>query len=319
MSNNSIAIKIVSILGGILGSIAFVGFLLLAGLYDSELAQLVFGTLIIITAIWLDKKYNSVLLDTISISGYLIGGLLLGIGLAQLEVPVTVICVVYMLIGISTLNFTQNVALSLVALLCIHGSILGMILINELSELIDLYTPLLAVGTVFVYLCNGWFHSAGARFEKLYLPIRTAITLAFLSCLYLSSTSYLLIGSPVWSLAASVCIIACILYYLQYTLKQLQSEYAGQIKLLVLCAFILLPTLFAPSISGALLILLLGFGFHYRTGLVLGILNTIYFISRFYYDLGLTLLIKSILLIVSGVFFLFFYFLLTRKIIPNEK
>jgi len=58
---------------------------------------------------------------------------------------------------------------------------------------------------------------------------------------------------------------------------------------------------------------------NYKTGLAIGIISIIYFISQYYYDLSLTLLTKSIILFVSGMMFLLFYFFTAKNLSTNEK
>ena len=50
---------------------------------------------------------------------------------------------------------------------------------------------------------------------------------------------------------------------------------------------------------------------------VLAIIALIYFVSRYYYDLNLTLLTKSIVMMVSGVLFLIAFALLRKKLNPR--
>jgi uncharacterized membrane protein len=83
--------------------------------------------------------------------------------------------------------------------------------------------------------------------------------------------------------------------------------------------FVLLPTVFSPAISGAILLILLSFYVNYKTGLVLGVAAFLYFISQYYYDLNLTLLTKSILLFSSGVLFIALYLFTHKKLTTNEK
>src|SRR5690606_29838535 len=72
-------IKILSILGGFLSTLAFLGFLVLAGLYDSELGLVIFGVIFIIAALWINKVLHSLLLDTASICVYIVGYVLLAL------------------------------------------------------------------------------------------------------------------------------------------------------------------------------------------------------------------------------------------------
>jgi len=85
-NNSSLTIKVLSIFGGFFGTLAFMGFLALAGLYNSELGLVLFGIGFIVFAIWLNKTNDKLIIDTFSISLYLSGFVLLIFGLAELEV-----------------------------------------------------------------------------------------------------------------------------------------------------------------------------------------------------------------------------------------
>ena len=316
----SLPIKIISIIGGILSSCAFVGFLSFAGLYDSALAQLIFGIVFIAGAIWLDKQYNTILLDTISISLFLIGGILIGMGLYEFGVSETFTYLIFIAIAALSLYLTQNPVLALVAMLSIHASIIAILFSNNLYEILLGYTPLLAATCYFVYTHHSWFVQQGGKLAQLYPAIRTASTLSFLSALYLLAIRMSTPISPQLFWIASIGIIGTILYQVSRLYKQFKPEETSPpIVLLLLITLLLLPTLFAPAISGAILVVLLGFQFGYNKGFVLGILSGIYFISQYYYDLSFTLLTKSILLLISGALFLVLYFFLNKKLSPNEN
>jgi hypothetical protein len=319
-AQQSLPIKIISIIGGILSSCAFVGFLAIAGLYDSALAQLIFGIGFIAGAIWLDKQYNSILLDTISISLFLIGGILIGIGLNEFGVSETLTYLIFIAIAAISLYLTQNQVLALVAMLSIHASIIAILFSNNLYEILLGYTPLLAATCYFVYTHHSWFVQQGGKLAQLYPAIRTASTLSFLSELYLLGIRMTTPISPQLFWIASVGTIGTILYQVNGLYKQFNPEETNPpIAHLLLITLLLLPTLFAPAISGAILVVLLSFQFGYKTGFVLGILSGIYFISQYYYDLSFTLLTKSILLLISGALFLVLYFFLHKKMSPNEN
>ncbi len=56
--NQSMTIKILSVFGGLLASLAFLGSLFIAGLYNSEFGLLIFVTICIAGALWLKKDYD---------------------------------------------------------------------------------------------------------------------------------------------------------------------------------------------------------------------------------------------------------------------
>ena len=119
---------------------------------------------------------------------------------------------------------------------------------------------------------------------------------------------------------SSMVTIASVVFILSRIIKVYELENINiKIVAYVAVAFILLPTLFAPAISGALLILLLCFLINHKTGLVTGIISFIYFISQYYYDLHFTLLVKSIILFSIGILCLLIYIFIIKKIESNES
>lgn len=109
--------------------------------------------------------------------------------------------------------------------------------------------------------------------------------------------------------------------YLKY-----KSVHAG---LFVSCLFVLggLSTfnsedwMLSPLIylCGSLLLILLCFHYTYKKEFAASILLFIFTVSKFYYDLNLTLLTKSMLLFFTGIVFIIAWFLFTQKGKRHEK
>jgi len=80
-----------------------------------------------------------------------------------------------------------------------------------------------------------------------------------------------------------------------------------------------LPSLLAPGIMAALLVLLLGHQYGDRIMMTLGVLTIYGFIGQFYYSLATSLLLKSIIMMASGVVLLIGWALLRRQVpLPTE-
>ena len=144
-NKSSLAIKVLSIFGGFLATLAFLGFLAIAGLYESEFGLLIFGIGFIISAIWLNKVYDKLIIDTFSISTYVIGFALLAFGLLELNVDENIVTILISMIAFTSLFITQNYILSFISVLTITGSFLTLIISNDLYNLIHLY---IAVNTL---------------------------------------------------------------------------------------------------------------------------------------------------------------------------
>ncbi len=319
-NKSSLAIKVLSIFGGFLATLAFLGFLSITGLYDSEVGLLIFGIGFIISAIWLNKEYDKLIIDTFSISTYVIGFVLLAFGLTQLKVDEDIIAILISIIALGSLFITQNYILSFISVLTITSSFLTLIISNDLYNLIHLYIAVNTLILAYLFLNEAKIISSNRKLSKLYDPIRVGLVISLLFGLITIGKRHLIPISQNHIWLSSIVMIFVIIY-LVYTISKINEIESVKNKILIysLSCLILISTIFSPSISGAMVIILLSFLVNYKTGLVIGIISLIYFISQYYYDLNFTLLTKSIILFCSGIVFLMFYLFTTKKLNTNEK
>lgn len=317
--HQSVAVKILSVVGGILASLAFMGFLFLVGLYDSETGLLVLGIAAILSSTLLSKKADSIITDTICVSFFIIGFALLGIGLDKMRVDENIIFTVFIGVAFCSLVFVQTYILSFVSLLIVNGSILALILFNHQYELVNVYVAVMALVTAWFFLKEAAMITSSKVLSRLYNPIRTSLVFSFMAGLVLVGKSGLVPAYLNYDWMSSVVIIAvilCVVFIIFEVLKITRLQH--KILISICTVLVLLPALFSPAIPGAILIILLGFLINDKTGFVLGVLAFIYFVSQYYYDLNLTLLTKSILLFSSGILFLLIYLLTHKKLTTHE-
>jgi len=318
-----LAIKILSVFGGILASFAFLGFLLLAGLYNSEAGLLIVGAIFITAAILTSKIYDKkIILDTIIVSFYIIGFLLLGYAFGTMGMNENAICVVFIAIAGLSIAIAQNYILSFISTLIISGSILSIIwhygLIIHIS--IDVYIAALAAIIAYFFLNEAKIIAANNALSKLYGSIRVGLIFSFLAGLVFVGKKGLLPMSTDYIWLSSIVTIYAAIYLLSKLFVILNiNKTEHKVGIYIFTVLTLLPTAFSPAISGAIFLILLSFYVNYKTGLILGIAAFIFFISLYYYDLNLTLLTKSILLISSGVLFIVLYLFTHKKLTTNEK
>jgi hypothetical protein len=149
----SLAIKILSVFGGILASLAFLGFLFLARLSESEAGLLTFGIIFIASAVWASKMYDrKIILDTIIVSFFIMGFLLLGFACSVMDIDKNAICALFIVIAFLSIVIAQNYILSFISTLIISGSILGIILLNRSSHLINIYIVAFVVINSYFFL-----------------------------------------------------------------------------------------------------------------------------------------------------------------------
>jgi len=319
-NKSSLAIKVLSIFGGFLATLSFLGFLAIAGLYDSDLGLLIFGIGFIISAILISKKFDKLILDTVSISIFVSGFVLLALGLLKMDVHENIVTLLIGLIALSTMFFTQNYILAFISTLVISGSSLNLIISNNLYNLIHLYIAVCTILLTYLFLNEAKIISLNMKLSKLYNPIRIGLVISLLFGLITIGKRHL-ISIPENHIWFSSIVMFFVIIYIVYKICEINEIKSLKNKLLIysLSSLILISTIFSPSISGAIIIILLSFLVNYKTGLVIGIISLIYFISQYYYDLNFTLLTKSIILFSSGIVFLFFYLFTTKKLNTNEK
>ncbi|QXP59443.1 DUF4401 domain-containing protein [Olleya sp. HaHaR_3_96] len=319
-NKSSLTIKILTVIGGFLATLAFLAFLLIAGLYNSEEGLLVFGALFIIIAIWLNTAYDTLIIDTFSISAYIIGFVLLAFGLSEMQVDINIVTVVISLIAIISLFITQNYILSFISILTISCSFLTLILFNNLYDLIHLYIVITTLLLTYIFSNEALLISSNVKISKLYNPSRIGLIIALLFGLIAVGKKHIipLLTSQIW--LPSIVMFGVIIYLVYRILKIINIKtLKSSLLIYTLSCLILIPLVFSPSILGALIIILLSFLVNYKTGLAIGIISFIYFISQYYYDLNYTLLIKSIILFSSGIIFLIFYLFTSKIPHSNEK
>jgi len=316
---SSIAIKILSVFGGLFATLTLLGFLLL-GLYDSKMGLLFFGFLFIAGSIVVNKTVEKIITDTASICAYMTGHGLIAFALMELQSNNSMVCILFIGISLVTLFITQTYVLSFIAALIALVSMLSIIFIEEVNNAIHGYVIVLTILLTYVLLNEATIITQLRRFSKLYAPISMAIIVALIVSLGVINTSNINDIPIEYGWVSSMVTIASVVFILSRIIKVYELENINiKIVAYVAVAFILLPTLFAPAISGALLILLLCFLINHKTGLVTGIISFIYFISQYYYDLHFTLLVKSIILFSTGILCLLIYIFIIKKIESNES
>jgi MFS family permease len=295
-------------------------FLQIAGLYDSKIGLLIFGIGFIVSAIWLNKEYDKIIIDTFSIYSYIIGFALLGFGLSEMKIDEDSIVILIGTIAICSLIVNQNFILSFISVLTISGSFLTLIISNNLYDLIHLYIAVCTLLLTYLFLNEAKIITLNRKLSNLYNPMRIGLVISLLFGLITIGKKHLITISQnhIW---LSSIIMILVTMYLVYSIIKFNEINAIKNKVMIytLSSLIIVSTIFSPSISGAIVIILLSFLVNYKTGLAIGIISIIYFISQYYYDLNFTLLTKSIILFVSGIMFLLLYLFTTKNTSTNEK
>lgn len=316
-NHQSLSIKILSIFGGIMACLTFLGFIFMADVFDSPTGVSILGFICIEGSSLISRLSGKTIIDTLSVSFFITGFALLGFGLFE---EGNIVYIAFIALASCTLFLVQSYILSFISVLIINGSIITYSQTYEIYDLTSVMIIFQAVIITFLFLQEAKIITTHRIFSKLYDPVRAGMVFSFVfTLLFVESASFLRITKFYYDWAPSIVIVPAILYVVFLLFRTLKvNNTAYKIIIYVLTILFLFPTLLKPAISGSALIILLSFFVNYRTGFALGIIALIYFIGRFYYDLSLTLLIKSILLFVSGISFLAIYFFTHKKLTANE-
>jgi len=317
-NRSNLAIKLLTIVGGVAACLFFLIFLFITGIYDDPITLIILGTISIFIAVNIQKKHNTLIFSTISSAMYLIGYFMIAFSLYSEELNKSSISIVLMLIAIVVLCATQHFMLSFFSILLINKN-LAFLLVSYSDDLIHLYIILQVIAFAYLLLYEAKFMVKNKKTSALYAPIRAGLLLSLLGGLYTVRILRLLTFTYDYFWLSSIAIIATILYVIHIINGYMEiNTTKSKVIMYGLSGLILAMCITSPAILGALLIILLSFLVNYKTGFTVGIVSIIYFITQYYYDLSFTLLTKSILLFTSGLIFLLLY-LFTKNISINEK
>ncbi len=307
---SNLAVKILSVIGGLLGSLFFLGFLMLFGFQDTPFVALVMGVILVVVAVGIDRNETSVLFDTISIANFLIGGFLIGFGLVEeLNGSENLLILIAMVVALISFFFAKGFMLRLTCVLIFNGSWLALILENSINSAFHLQIIFLLASFIYLSFFEGKLISKNVFWNLIYQPLHAGFLLSFSFALILLANSWKMEVYFFNGWISSIAIFLANLFVVFKILEGLKlSDKKDRIWIYGLSVFVFLPTFLMPSIGGAILVLLTSYHIGHRAGTALGMVGLVYFGMQFYYDLNLTLLIKSIILMISGVVFLSAYY-----------
>ncbi|MBO0342046.1 MAG: DUF4401 domain-containing protein [Bacteroidota bacterium] len=310
----SLAIKILSIFGSLMAVFVFIWFLYIIELFDSGWGMLLLGIGLLVAAIGLSRKYETFMFDTFCVSLYVLGFVLFVFDMLVYWANEDNFVPLSILIALCCFFFAKNYIISFISILAVGTNILMYIISKDIYDAIHGYIALNTCVFVYCFLNEAKLITSYPKLSKLYDPLRIGLVFCFLFGLvpFGMYSTFPVSQNFIW--ISSIVIILAILYVVRHILKTLNiNSKKSKVWIYSLSSLALLPTLFAPAICGALLIMLSAFWVNHKTGLAIGIIALVYFVIQYYYDLDLTLLTKSTILFSSGVVFVLLYLFFTKK------
>lgn len=314
---NNLTIQVVSIIGGILTAIFFLGFLALASIIRSEESSLIIGCLLIVATLTISRFVVKPFLDAMNITFYVAGCILFIFGISA---NTNILFCSLLVISILTFFLTKGFILPFLSVILFNISLFG-----EIAHLLSSWYPLqvaivpLVAAFLFANLFETKLLTRLQGNTSKYKPFHTGLFISCLIALSGASIDFLTTGMNEWII--SVFLWIGLLIMIQRIMRVMggTNNLMKQIGIYGLSIFICLPTVFAPYLSGSLLLIMVCFHFGYKTECGASLLLFIYAISKYYYDLNVTLLIKSITLFFIGIAFIVAWYYFTQKRTKHEK
>lgn len=318
---SQIIIKVLSILGGILGSSFFIGFLAIANVLESDTVVLVIGAISVLGSLIFGRMVKNLVLDTAIICFYILGVIMLCLGMYEILDKELAIIYCIFICGLLAIIFSDRFVPVFIGTLFSLGAFIGYFAFNNWNDLLEFPLILIEAGLIWLTVNEPKILASGKKLNSIQKPLQAGFFIAFIGCLYFLHqypTYITLIGTGTqWF--ASTAIWLAIGFIAYNIMSEIGIKFRNKIVVMAFLVVIAVPLFFASYVSGALLLVLFCFHYGLITELVIGLAFLVYGLSRYYYDLRLTLLIKSGILCLSGILVcLLWLFIRSQKTIDEK-
>lgn len=304
-----LGVRILSVVGGFIGCAFFIGFLVLLGVLSDSGGTMVIGAVLLAGSVMLNFFTRSRFLDGVAIALFVSGIALLSFGLDQ---GARGLAFLYIILSVAVFSLARNQLLMFLSVGLFFGSMLlqGYSFQSYFTTYITV--ALLVAAYTVVNLAETAAITAGTWLNIRHSALRGGLLFSFAAVLVfvVRTDIYLYYLGHSWIMWCIIMI--ALLAALWQVMKSLGLALKTILGFGLALIALMLPCLFFPAIPGAILILLVSAHTRHRTGLGVGIVTLVYFVSRYYYDMQLTLLIKSLILLGSGLLFLAGWYLFKK-------
>lgn len=307
-------VKILSVFGGVMTMSFVLALYVLFKLYHNDVVTLICGGFFVLGGVLISKHKRSLLFNSFGITMFASGIFWIIFGMYNTQITDESIFPIIALISLFSWLFSGSYLLKTLSYMTLAGALIA-------SNFTDLKIPI----QVLIYIYSALFftttffeHTLLSKKYKLYTlfySLRSGSLFVLVSLLTLLS-----FNSDTFSIEQSWISSIPFVVVLFYLAKDLcvRFKIVSPKFIFIMVGIISLSTFMAPYLLGSITILLLGFNVNYRTGIGVGILSVIYSVSRYYYDLDLSLLEKSGVLFGTGLCFVLFYIIINKEL-QNEK
>ncbi|MDM1374268.1 DUF4401 domain-containing protein [Myroides marinus] len=318
LAMKSIIIRVISILGSLLGLGLFIGFIALAAsdIFQEAIAFILMGVLFLGGAFALNRSNDGAITVSIAVSLYIIGYAFLSYGLSN---DGHLMGYSMFVIALITLFLYNNHIISFLSSLSILVAIHFIMFDLDIQTFYYIYLAIVLAATTYLFWQEQRLRTMDNLIGHRYLPIFAALFTYTLVTGIISSTQQF--GYYYFSEFRGVrlffitVLVAALLFTVHLVLDKMKvSKLPIQIATyLLVIIFNVLVAYYYPAFGIACLFILWGFMRQFKAGFAVGIATLVWAMGMFYYDLGVSLLAKSISLMIVGALFLAIYYLIQKK------
>lgn len=333
--NISWIIRVFAGFGAWLSMLTFMGFLGLARLFESGEATVFMGIIFLATSLIFSNKINHHLfLEPLILALGMIGQVLIVVGTFILfdnfkEDNLTVIYFILLIMASIVFLFTKSHTQAFLSIISFCFAILGLFFQVKLFDVIHFFIGVFVFAFSVLLLWEDKIFILLSKFLNFYNTVILALAISITGLLatynFATTNKYSLLDKE-WgafievSWVSSILIIGCSILVIYHLLKELDLEKIHFIIIFGCLSFLLSLSFFiSAGISWSFLVILLGVFRSQKMILGIGIISFLYFLGLFYYGLHITFLVKSIILIGSGLLFIAVGIFIRLKFLKHDE
>lgn len=319
-NNDSLSMKVLSIIGGFLSTVALLAFMFIAQVFNSGQAMFIFGIACIVVSYIIHFKRENLVFETVSVTLYMAGYILFSVGLIDLKIDESLLCIILIIMSLISISTIKNQLLIILSVLLFNAAFFALYNIHDIRQMLYIHLSLVTIIVYILYYYESIFLAQSKLVKRIYHPVRIGFSFVYIfSFIGFHLFQYWVLGQ-VYNYVLTFTIMFCNILLLYNILHNMNIYHLWQRYVIIGVVLLLLaPTYMYHGIAASLLLILLCYYAQYAIGVIISAIMFVYYISRFYYDLHYTLLFKSIILILSGLLFLTFYFITKKYFATNEK
>ena len=326
---NSWIIKLLSVFGGVFAFGSFFSFIAMSNLFDKPYFSLFVGLVMIVFSNIISRTLHHLVMDTVILCTYFTGYFLIGLGLNKIvgyHWSDDAIASATLLIALASFLFSSRPMIIFFSVLIFEGAAFSFILIHDAYDFMHVFFAVNVVLFFVLMTKESFFITTGNFLKHRYNELRNAILISLwlanyawmiLSSLSSSQHNHIVLTHTWISSIAGILPLVWLLFDLGKRL-QLKSPLHQWLMVIAVILF-LVPTIYYPAIAMSLMILLFSYRIRLWLGVYAGALGLVFFIGQFYYDLHVTLLQKSYMMLGAGIAILVLLLLTRKKLFSHEE